>query len=128
MQFQVVVHFVDGRLLKGYATDFFPNKESFHMTQEGGGETHEIKISGLKGVFFVKTFDGDPKRTERKDMERVGMGKRIQVKFKDGEVLIGYTSGYSAERPGFFVFPSDPDTNNEKVFVVTAATANVSFS
>jgi hypothetical protein len=61
-------------------------------------------------------------------MERPGLGKRIQVKFKDGEVLIGYTSGYSPDRTGFFVFPSDPDSNNEKVFVMTAATANVSFS
>ena len=56
------------------------------------------------------------------------MGKRIQVKFKDGEVLIGYTSGYSPDRMGFFVFPSDPDSNNEKVFVVAAAAANVSFT
>jgi hypothetical protein len=128
MQFQVVIHFVDGRLLKGHATDFFPNKGSFHMTQKDTGETSEIKVSELKGVFFVKTFEGDPKRTERKDLERVGMGKRIQVRFKDGEKLIGYTSGYSPDRPGFFVFPSDPESNNEKVFVVTAATENVSFS
>ena len=128
MQFQVVVHFADGRLLKGHATDFFPNKETFHMTEKSSGGTNEIKVSELKGVFFVRTFEGDPKRQERKDLERVGMGKRIQVKFKDGEMLIGYTSGYSPDRPGFFVFPSDPDCNNEKVFVVTAATESVSFS
>ena len=128
MQFQVVVHYADGRLLKGHATDFFPNKDTFHITEKGSGETREIKVADLKGVFFVKTFEGNPTRHERKDMERVGMGKRIQVKFKDGEVLIGYTTGYSPERPGFFVFPSDPESNNEKVFVVTTATTNVSFS
>ena len=91
-------------------------------------ETSEIKVAELKGIFFVKTFEGNPTHHERKEMERAGMGKRIQVKFKDGEVLIGYTSGYSADRMGFFVFPSDPDSNNEKVFVVAAAAANVSFT
>jgi len=128
MQFQVVVHFADGRLLKGHATDFFPNKEAFHLEEKGSGETKEIKVSELKGIFFVKTFDGNPAHHERKDLERAGMGKRIQVKFKDGEELIGYTSGYSPGRAGFFVFPADPDSNNEKVFVVTAGTQNVSFS
>ncbi len=128
MQFQVVVHFADGRILKGHATDFFPNKETFHLNEKGSGETSEIKISELKGVFFVKTFAGNPAHHERKDFERPGMGKRIQVKFKDGEMLIGYTSGYSPDRAGFFVFPADPESNNEKVFVVMAATESVSFS
>jgi len=128
MQFQVVVHFADGRLVKGQATDFFPNKETFHMTERDSKETHEIKVAELKGVFFVKTFEGNRTRHERKDMERPGMGKRIQVKFKDGEMLIGYTSGYSPDRAGFFVFPADPESNNEKVFVVMAATESVSFS
>lgn len=128
MQFQVVVHFADGRLLKGHATDFFPNRETFHLEEKRSGETSEIKVSELKGIFFVKTFAGNPSRHERKDLERQGMGKRIQVKFKDGEVQIGYTSGYSPDRPGFFLFPADPDSNNEKIFVVTAATQSVTFS
>ena len=51
----------------------------------------------------------------------------IKVEFKDSETLIGYTSGYSPGRVGFFVFPADPEDNNEKVFVVTAATKDVSF-
>lgn len=128
MQFQVVVHYADGRLLKGQATDFFPNKETFHMTAKDSQETSEVEVAELKGIFFVKTLEGNPTRHERKDMERAGMGKRIQVKFKDGEVLLGYTSGYSPDRTGFFVFPSDPESNNEKVFVVTAATEKVSFT
>ena len=128
MQFQVVVHYADGRLVKGFATDFFPNKPTFHLAEKTSSETREIEIAELKGIFFVKTFEGNPAHQERKDLDRAGLGKRIQVKFKDGEELIGYTSGYSPDRAGFFVFPSDPDSNNEKVFVITAATQNVSFS
>jgi hypothetical protein len=47
------------------------------------------------------------------------------VEFKDGEVLFGYTLTYSSQGFGFFVFPGDPGSNNEKVFVVHAATASV---
>jgi hypothetical protein len=39
----------------------------------------------------------------------------------------GYTSGYSPDRPAFFVFPADPQSNTERIFVVTAATGHVEF-
>ncbi len=127
MRNQVVAHYADGRILKGWAADFFPNKTSFHLEREGSGETMEIQIEELKGVFFVKTFEGNPQAQLRTDGERAGMGKKIQVEFTDGETLIGYTSGYNPGRAGFFVFPIDPADNNEKVYVVTDATTAVSF-
>lgn len=43
---------------------------------------------------------------------------------EDAEV--GTTQGYQAGRPGFFVVPADKGSNNERCFVVTAATAEVS--
>lgn len=127
MKNQVVAHFADGRILKGWAVDFFPNKTSFHLEREGSGETLEVITETLKGVFFVKTFEGNPGAAKKTDGERAGMGKKIEVKFTDGETLVGYTSGYSPARAGFFVFPVDPDDNNEKIYVVTAATTAVRF-
>ncbi len=127
MKNQVVAHFADGRILKGWAVDFFPNKPSFHLEREGSGGTLEVQVGELKGVFFVKTFQGSAGAATRTDVERTGMGKKIQVDFADGETLIGYTSGYSPARAGFFVFPADPDDNNDKVYVVTAATKVVNF-
>ena len=127
MKNQVVAHFADGRLLKGWAVDFFPNKPSFHLEKEGSGETVEVTVSELKGVFFVKTFEGNPGVAKRMDVERAGMGKKIQVDFADGETITGYTSGYTPTRAGFFVFPVDPEDNNDKVFVVTAYTTAVNF-
>jgi len=124
---QVVAHYADGKLLKGWAVDFFPNKPSFHLETEGSGETVEVHVGELKAVFFVKSFEGDPSATYRSDVERTGMGKKIQVDFADTETLIGYTSGYSPTRAGFFVFPADPADNNDKVYVVTAATSAVRF-
>lgn len=127
MKNQVVAHFADGTILKGWAVDFFPNKPAFHLERENSGESVEVQVGELKGLFFVKSFEGDAQMTYRNDVERVGMGKKIRVDFNDTETIIGYTSGYSPARPGFFVFPADPKDNNDKVYVVTAATTSVQF-
>jgi hypothetical protein len=50
---------------------------------------------------------------------------KIRVDFLDGEVMYGMTHGYAPSRKGFFVFPADKDTNNERVFVIREATAAV---
>lgn len=127
MQNKVVVHFLDGHLIKGFTSDFFPNKPAFHVELADKSGSTEVQVEALKGVFFVKSFEGNAREHHRRDMERTGLGRKIRVHFRDGETLIGYTSGYSAARPAFFVFPSDPEDNNEKVFVVTAATDKVAF-
>jgi hypothetical protein len=127
MQNTVVVHFPDGTLLKGVTNNFFPNKDKFHLTDKDTHEVREIQLAGLKAVFFVKDFDGDGSYQEQADAERTGLGKRIQVDFKDGETLVGYSQGFSPTRPGFFVFPADPQSNNDRVFVFTAATKQARF-
>jgi len=124
---KIVIRYSDGKVIKGTTEDFFPNKTSFHMRDKDSGEYIDISIEELKAVFFVKSFEGDNSYQERKQFERFGLGKKIKVSFKDGEELVGYTQGFSKERVGFFLFPSDPDSNNEKAFVIAAATDDVSF-
>jgi hypothetical protein len=123
----MVVHYQDGTILKGHSTDFFPNKAQFHLRPIDGTDAQLISVADLKGVFTVRTFEGDPENRSRRDIDRAGLGRKIKVTIKDGEVVIGYTSGYSPNRPAFFVFPADPDSNTERIFVVTAATTSVEF-
>jgi hypothetical protein len=127
MRNTVVAHFSGGALLKGVTNNFFPNKERFHLTDKDTGEIHEIALAGLKALFFVKAFDGDPAYCERTDVERTGLGKKIEVVFNDGETLVGYSQGFDPHRSGFFVFPADPQSNNDRIFVVTASTASARF-
>ena len=124
---KVVVHFLDNKILKGVTNDFFPNKNFFHLAKSENSETLKIDILDLKAVYFVKTPEGNPYYHERHDIERSGFGKKIEVHFKDGEVIIGYTQGFSPNRPGFFVFPSDPNSNNDRIFVVNASTDDTHF-
>ncbi len=122
----VVIHFIDGKLQKGVTDNFFPNKSMFHIREKETAKTHEISLKQLKAIFFVKDFTGNREYREKLNVERVGLGKKIRVIFKDGETLVGYTQGFSPERLGFFIFPCDPDSNNNRIFVITDATKQVS--
>ena len=110
----VVAHFKDGRTLKGKTHDFMPARGSFHLIAEDAddeGETHEIQLSDLKAVFFVKTLEGKSGYQEKKKFEEVEgfnlRGLKISVEFADGEVIRGVTLGYNKDKPGFFVIPVD---------------------
>jgi hypothetical protein len=125
---KVVLQFVGGKILKGTTEDFFPNKETFHLKDNETGANTQINFPNLKAVFFVKSFTGNPAYQEKTDVERAGFGKKIRVVFNDGETQIGYTQGFAPNRPGFFVFPADPDSNNERIFVITRSTREVQFA
>jgi hypothetical protein len=89
------------------------------------GERIEVHVEDLKALFFVKTYDGD-KRHEKSYDDRVpGGGRKITVHFTDGETVVGYTTGYSPDRPGFYMVPADMKGNNERIFVISSATSNV---
>jgi hypothetical protein len=124
---KIVIHFIDGKINKGTTADFFPDRETFHINDKDSNRVYEVNLKELKAVFFVKSFEGDPIYVEKLIVERVGLGKRIRVRFKDGETMVGYTQGYAPGRMGFNFFPSDPDSNNEKAFIVNDATDAVSF-
>ena len=128
----VVVHFKDGRLLKGYTHDFTPMKELFHLNQEAeGSETSvcEVKVSDLKAVFFVKQLMGDKDYIEKKRFEETDAarlhGIKIKVEFKDGEIIRAFSLGYSKGKKGFFVIPIDPLSNNERIFVIADSTSRI---
>ena len=132
IQNKIVVRYQDGRINKGMTSDFFPNKDLFHLFPVNAlPETKPIKVSiqELKAVFFVKTFEGNPEYNDKKELEadKTVAGRKIRVIFRDGEVLVGTTHGYQPGRPGFFIQPADPQSNNDRCFVISAATQEVSF-
>ena len=121
---KVVARFSDGKLIKGFTHDFFPNKKLFHLTpvDNSSGEPIEVSIADLKAIFIVGDFIGHPLYKERKkyiDDEKPS-GKKVEVTFVDGEVLVGSTLGYDPKRQGFFIFPADPQSNNIRVYVVSS--------
>ena len=129
---KIVARYRDGRTLKGTTQNFFPNKPVFHVNRHGGtgpGDLVEVNVEELKAVFFVKDFLGNAKHVERKKLAPGDrpQGRLMEVTCKDGEVIIGTTTGYDPKRPGFFLFPIDTSANNVRVYVVASAVRTARF-
>lgn len=129
---KIVVRYVDGRIMKGHCQDFSPTNPQFHLLREAsGGPEERVKVlmKDLKAVFFVRDFEGNPKFKEQKQFAdaKPPSGRKVQITFADGEVLVGSTVGYDPQRSGFFIFPADPQSNNLRIFVISAAVRNVRF-
>ncbi len=126
---RVVVRFSNGRTLKGTTQDFKSASPRFHLIPAAGGAPVEVRVDELKGVFFVRDLEGKPSRPKFKGFVEApaatSQGRKIAVRFRDNELLCGYTLTWSAERKGFFVSPADNEGNNVRVYVVTSAAAEV---
>ncbi|NNE44296.1 MAG: hypothetical protein HKN12_08795 [Gemmatimonadetes bacterium] len=124
---EVVARFADGRVVGGHSWDFRPDRPWFQITQPRAAQAADrILIRDLKAVFFVRDLEGDPLHNEEKSFTgRKRVGRKTWVEFQDGECLAGWVESLNAEDHGFFLFPVDPFSNNEKVFVVRSAVAGV---
>jgi hypothetical protein len=127
---KVVAHFQDGRLFKGVTSDFLPTRDLFHVVpaeSAPGTKPSEVKVSDLKALFFVRDFTGSSQHKHSQEFTKPAAGRKIRVVFKDGEVLVGTTQGYQPGRSGFFIVPADAESNNERCFVIAAATKEIAF-
>ena len=117
----MVVRYADGRVLKGYA-DFDPEQAGFRLVPLGDPDAEgvEVLVKDLKAVFFVRSFDGDPGHGESKDLyqARPVDTRKVSVRFRDGEELVGHTRQLDRYRSGLFFTPLDPRSNNLRVFAV----------
>jgi hypothetical protein len=121
---KIVVHEKGGNILKGTTADFLPKKSLFHLNVGGiqGEEVKKIFMDNLKAIFFVRDFVGDKHYIETKVFsDCFTAGKRIRAMFKDGEIVFGYTHALNLNQPGFFLVPTDPQSNNERIFIVFSA-------
>lgn len=123
---KIVAHYKNHHVVKGVSNNFFPNKIFFNL-EAPTGESSRVDIEHLKAVFFTKDFEGNKEHHYTYNDKIPGAGKKIKVTFFDGEVIIGYSLGYSADRQGFFLTPADVDGNNERIFVVNSSTTRAEF-
>ena len=120
---KVIARYVDGRIVKGHTWDFDPASGHFHLTELGAAPESRplsVRLRELKALFFVKDFAGTPEYSERKEFNHILHGRKLAVEFTDGEILVGTTATYDEDRDGFFLFPADRFSNNDKVYVMAA--------
>ena len=131
---KIVVRYLDGRVAKGYAQDFDPDTSHLYLYQAPtGGDSGEVltdvRLDELKAIFFVRTFEGNAHCRARREFIKgdESCGDRVEVTFKDGEVLRGFRTDQYLRRSGFFLLSPDPGGNTIMIFVLSNAVKNVSF-
>ena len=125
---RVVLRYVDGQLLHGFSNDFHPSRGCFQFSPTVGCPAAErlvVPIARLKAVFFVKDLRGDQNRVDVQTFDHEPRGRKVQVTFRDGEVMTGSTLGYKPNEQGFFVVPANKRGNNVRAYVVTAAIRHI---
>lgn len=124
---KIVVHGNDGKISKGHSSDFTPSLPYFHLaTVENPSDSVKFWLDNLKAVFVVMDFQGDSLHRDTHDFDQApSSGKHIVVNFKDGEKLYGISELSHRNSTGFFIFPTDPNSNTIRAFVVSSAIASV---
>ena len=122
--FKVVAHFLDGRLVKGESFDINPLKPTC-LIHTLDGQSVTVTFSALKSLFVVRDHAGNPDYTEDKNANpgdpRARGARWLEMKFLDGEVVVGLSTNYTEEVPVFAVVPTDPKSNNARIIVNRAA-------
>jgi hypothetical protein len=102
--------------------DFIPTRSHFHIHNPSDNRTILVSQDELKALFFVRNLNGDPHRVDIPAFTRGpaenAYGRKIAVRFPDGELICGYSVAYSTAREGFFMSTMDARGNNERIYVV----------
>jgi hypothetical protein len=126
---KVVVRRLDHGLMKGFVdSSSYLGPNGIRMLDREG-RTLTIPLHDIKGVFFVRDFDGNPQRSERKLFQsrpRLA-GLWVRAIFKDKEVLEGLLPSNLVELgpEGFLVTPADLYSNNLRIFVPRTALSEI---
>ncbi len=104
---RVVIHTLEGQVHRGTVHDLDLQDDVLPLQQQDGRMVR-IPSQRLKAVFFVLAPGAKHPPTR---------GERVQVTFRDGRQVVGYSEDHAGSEPGFFVVPSDARTNTARVYV-----------
>lgn len=126
---KVVVRKLNKDLVKGFInpTAFLGSSDVEMLDLDG--HLQRISLDEIKAIYFVRDFEGNSERQERKVfLSRPKLtGLWVRMTFKDMELLDGIVSEnlLNLAPQGFFITPPDVYSNNLKIFVPRAALASL---
>jgi len=124
----IVARFLDGKIIKGTSFDVDPARPVCHVRTADKGMM-EVALAELKALYFVKSLPGNAAYNDLYTLDRTDPRQRgatpIEIRFKDGERLVGFTGRYPPTRSHFFVLPADLKSNNIRVLVNREAVESI---
>jgi hypothetical protein len=127
---RIVIRYKNGNLLKGFTHNFIATRGFVQVSADPATSPEArtaVPFSEVKAIFFVRDLDGNPGYASNKRLDPLVRTRNVSVTFSDGEDLVGTSANYNSSAPGFFVHPTDPESNNERVFIVAASVRAVKF-
>jgi hypothetical protein len=107
-------------VVKGVSLDIHPSRPLFHVRAEDG-VMHEIKLTDLKALFYVRSLDGDSTHEENRVPAPADPRSRgatiVRIVFEDGEVMVGMTIRHPPNVPFFYLVPVDVTSNNIRMLI-----------
>lgn len=121
---KVVVRTRDGGVICGFSSEgHIKEDEVTYISRDGKEQARPL--DDLKAVFFVRDFKGDSDYREVKFFKKQDESKWLWVRitFFDEEVIEGRVQNDKELlfSNGFYLWPSDEETNNELVYIVKSA-------
>ena len=106
---KAVVAFLDGRRMKGYVHSFSAQEDHFRLFLEhdtAPREGTDVQMKDLKAIFFARDFVAIAGTANLRNLTRKVRAAKPKLPFVMGK------------RIGFFLVPTDPRSNNLRVFVI----------
>ena len=126
---KVVIRKLDKSLVRGYVDPRTYLSADGVELLEFEGRLVKVPLDQVKGVFFVRDFEGNAQRAERKVFHSRPRqsGLWVRMIFKDNETMEGLTPNdlLGLDPAGFYVTPPDMFSNNLRIFIPRSSLAEM---
>ena len=107
---RVIIHTHEGQVKRGVIRNADVWAKTIGIEQSGLFE--QVPTERIKAIFFMKAPGaGEPPAT----------GQKIRVTLADGRQVLGFSTDFQSESPGFFLVPADVRTNTSRIYLFRSA-------
>jgi len=107
---RVIIHTHEGQVKRGVIRDVDIWANTIAIEQSGQSEA--VPTERIKAIFFMKPPGGS---------EPPASGQKIRVTLADGRQVLGFSTDFQSESPGFFLVPADVRTNTSRIYLFRSA-------
>jgi hypothetical protein len=107
---RVIIHTHEGQVKRGVIRDTDVRAKAIAIEQSGQSE--RVPTERIKAIFFMKAPGGS---------EPPATGQKIRVTLADGRQVLGFSTDFQSEAPGFFLVPADVRTNTSRIYLFRSA-------
>jgi hypothetical protein len=107
---RVILHTHEGQVKRGVIRDADVLANTIAI--EHSGQSEEVPTERIKAIFFIKAPG---------ESEPAAGGQKIRVTLADGRQVLGFSTDFQSESPGFFLVPADVRTNTSRIYLFRSA-------